>query len=98
MTDIIGGIFSGSAGFVVPEFAQHALLEACYLEADRINAIHNSPHREGFQEAVFSAVRQDRLSESADTLGYIIDPSSDSGEMACFRRDTGVVTYNGESY
>lgn len=98
MSDVIGGSILGPVPFNIPDTAQQAFLEACYLEADRINGVLNSPHRELFMEAVIVAIQHDRMVESADTLGYINDPTSPDESMMYFRRNSGVVTYNGNSY
>lgn len=98
MSDVIGGSPIGATPFNIPETAQQAFLEACYLEADRINGVINSPHRELFMESVIAAIQHDRTIDCAETLGYIHDPTSPDENMMYYRRNSGVVTYNGNSY
>lgn len=94
MKDICHITEDGSLGIAVPEPAQDALLHACNFEADMREGVRNSPHREMFQEALYAAVQQDRMVESAETLGYIRDPTS-QGSEAYYYRSAGLTTYNG---
>ena len=74
-------------------------LEAAFLAADELMGVKRSPHEERFLRAVVNAVGSDRLTSSADSMGYNGDPSNGRSFNGDWHEyDENIVSYNGNIY